>query len=203
LNTYCQSPYLESILEPDRLKIVIDSLVKVIRNKIGLGGFDAIAYRGMSGAGVATTLGYILNKPLIMVRKSTTNCHSRHTVEGLIKSKRIIVVDDCIFSGETVATTVKNILEERQKVNYLDEFEVVSVVLYNDPNTRYHLLKGEETLEDSFKTIFSYSICNNGKFKDTLEAMRHVKVYSFCVGKPDFTDFKITVGTNVDIDDFK
>lgn len=96
MSTECISNYLQPILETNSLNKVVKNLSKIIKRKVGVDNFDAIAYRGMSGAGVATTLGYILKKPLIMVRKNTTDCHSSSRVEGVFKSKRVLVVDDCI-----------------------------------------------------------------------------------------------------------
>jgi adenine/guanine phosphoribosyltransferase-like PRPP-binding protein len=64
--------------------------------------FDAIAFRGMSGAMVAPAVAIKLGKPFILVRKRGDGSHSEHQVEGAVGCSRYIIVDDLIASGETV-----------------------------------------------------------------------------------------------------
>lgn len=72
--------------------------------------FDAIAFRGMSGAIPAGILSIMLEKPLILVRKSRNDNHAGCLVEGDSAAKTYIIVDDFICSGETIKAIVKGVL---------------------------------------------------------------------------------------------
>jgi adenine/guanine phosphoribosyltransferase-like PRPP-binding protein len=77
--------------------------------------FDAIAFRGMSGALVAAPLALAIKKTLIMVRKPEDENarHSTRAVEGDRGAKRFVMVDDFVASG----TTMKTILRAIKKFN--------------------------------------------------------------------------------------
>jgi len=65
--------------------------------------FDAIAYRGQSGALIAAPVALFLKKHLILVRKEDECSHSSYSVEGCTKNYcRYIIVDDLISCGNTV-----------------------------------------------------------------------------------------------------
>jgi len=86
-------------------------MAKAIR-KSGI-EFDAIAFRGNSGALLASPLATLLKKHLILVRKNTADSHSYTTVEGCSKRNcRYIIVDDLIASGKTVQEIFCNISNE-------------------------------------------------------------------------------------------
>lgn len=210
MNTVCKSAYLSSVLDPRRLKVVVKLLVKVIKRKVGLDNFDAIAYRGMSGAGVATTLGYLFGKPLLLVRKGNVSCHTSRRTEGAVKAERILVVDDCIATGETLVTMVRDILNGRVVDGDNDELKplkVVALVMYNDTCSDYYLLTGEETLQESFRGFIASNIRGNADNFKAFEAMKEMKVYNFGLesdgerrGK---TVYKVYAGCNLEVDDLK
>lgn len=201
MSTTCRSQYLHSILDNGRLVRVVRTLVKVIKRKVGVENFDAIAYRGMSGAGVATVVGYLLKKPLVMVRKvDIESAHSCYNVEGAIDAKRMVVIDDCIATGSTLYKIVKDIIHARQVET--EGLEVVAVLLYNDGSPNYCLLTGDENPVEKFKPIFSFSICSNPKNGDVFKAMSNTKFYSFYT-KKGTRSYKTTLGSNLDVDDVK
>jgi len=90
---------MAQLLVSNRLRHLINKSLTVIPNT----KFDSIAFRGMSGAIVAPLVAMKLKKNLLMVRKSGITSHSGNKVEGFSKSKRYIIVDDFIESGETAA----------------------------------------------------------------------------------------------------
>jgi orotate phosphoribosyltransferase len=198
MSTICESSYLSNVLEPKRLRKVIKNLVKVIKEKVGVDNFDAIAYRGMSGAGVATAVGFLLGKPLIMVRKNGENSHSSMKIEGAIYSERIIVVDDCIATGSTLMRTVREIYTNISRNRM--PLKVVAVVLYNDSCRGYRILTEEPIYGNKFKLIFPYADRNEAFNHDTLKTMDEMKVYNFNVFK-DGNKLKVATGTNLDIED--
>jgi adenine/guanine phosphoribosyltransferase-like PRPP-binding protein len=100
-------PHLSPLLTPKRLKALVPKLVKNLKKR----NFDAIAFRGLSGAMIAPIVAMRLNKTLIAVRKGE-KAHSCHTVEGDIGAKSYIILDDLIDSGATVRAIVEGIKEE-------------------------------------------------------------------------------------------
>lgn len=201
MSTKCYSTYLHSVLDPYRLRKVMKTLYKVIKTKIGEDNFDAFAYRGMSGAGVATALSVYFCKPLIMIRKKGTESHSQHLVEGARDAKRIVVIDDCISTGETLKEIVSSIIENSSRS--VGELQVVAVVLFNDAMTNYYLLTGEETLPERFKTIFSETIRKDVKNRKVFQAMEGTKFYSFSTRRLSDTSYAIEIGSNLELDDLK
>ncbi len=174
----CQSDYLTTILVPKALNKVINTLKRLIVERVGLDNFDAIAYRGMSGAGVATALGFLLNKPLIMVRKpNQESAHTTAKAEGVLSAERIIIVDDLIATGNTILKMVKTIGEEGVR----DRLKVVAIFLYNDSDKYYEIDFQAITNRQKFANIFAYNIVDDPQYKEALVAVESAKVYGFKV----------------------
>jgi adenine/guanine phosphoribosyltransferase-like PRPP-binding protein len=70
--------------------------------------FDAIAFRGLSGASIAAILSWDLGIPMMAVRKDGS--HDSDNVETYI------IIDDFICSGNTIKQIVQNI--EKSKYRY-------------------------------------------------------------------------------------
>lgn len=95
------SSYTENTLSgPKNLRDTIRRTVKALRPKVG--EFDAIAFRGTSGALMAPIISALLKKHLIMVRKRDGH-HGQYEVEGALDC-RYIILDDIIATGGTVNT---------------------------------------------------------------------------------------------------
>lgn len=206
MSTECNSPYLKDILDNVRLKKIISHLTKIIKRKVGLDNFDAIMYRGMSGAGVATTIGYLLNKPLIMVRKETNSCHSHALIEGAIKANRVIIIDDCISTGNTLATMVRDFFDFCKKEEYETSLKVVAVLLYND-YADYRISQTENIeFSSKFCGVICSSISNDVKYRQALEAMSDATFYNFrlelCSALPE-RKYKTVLSYNLTLDDLK
>ncbi len=105
---YVMSAYLYEPLKMDGINPIVRRCVKRIKAS-GI-EFDAIAFRGMSGAVIAPVLAAKLKKGLIAVRKSDENTHSYVKVEGL-RDARYLIVDDFVDSGHTIKTIIKEIKE--------------------------------------------------------------------------------------------
>lgn len=104
-----QSEYLGKVYGKQFLKLV-PLAAKKLRSIKRKYPFDAIAFRGSSGAALAFPLSYLLKLPLIHVRKGESH-YGSGTIEGTISSKRYIIIDDFIDRG----TTVKKIISEIKK----------------------------------------------------------------------------------------
>lgn len=85
--------------------------------------FDAIAFSGMSGAVMAPTLAYLLDKQLIIVRKDAelANSHSSSMVEyaGYPLKDRVIIVDDFVSSGATVLRIMEKIRDANLRATFV------------------------------------------------------------------------------------
>ena len=97
---YRHDGYLRNPLELDRQAKTVGEVCKYLR--LLQQDYEAIAFRGMSGALIAPTVALRLKKTLIMVRKPETVTHSRMRVEGDSGAKRYIIIDDLISTGDTV-----------------------------------------------------------------------------------------------------
>lgn len=114
--------YLKGVLDPEKRKKIIDRAFETLQPEAHT--FDAIAFRGMSGALVAVPLADKLGKNLMLVRKGE-NCHSTFSVEGVL-SQRYIIVDDLICTGHTI----RQILDTIKSVATQKETECKPVGLY-------------------------------------------------------------------------
>lgn len=95
---FTHAGYHKVSMRPDRLK----KLRPVIRKILSRYEFEAIAFRGLSGALLAMPIAIALDKSLLMVRKETDQCHSTYLpVQGDTNTKRYIIIDDFKSSGST------------------------------------------------------------------------------------------------------
>lgn len=104
------SSYLSDFLDPALLLPSVRLVAKALQPY----EYEALAFRGMSGALIASPLSILTGKPLILVRKNR-DCHSFRITEGFgidsSNSFRYIVVDDLISKGNTARAIVKEIHE--------------------------------------------------------------------------------------------
>lgn len=122
-----KTDYLYAALDCEHLKQRIDATVRFLRVKRH--AFDAIAFRGMSGAMVGPAVAARLHKNLLMVRKPTERAHYYDTVEGYDASpQRYVIVDDFISTGVTIQA-IRDALSE-MKIRSGGSHECVAVVCY-------------------------------------------------------------------------
>lgn len=105
-----QSEYLGKVYGKQFLKLV-PAAVKQLRAVKKKYPFDAIAFRGSSGAALAFPLSYFLKVPLIHVRKGNSH-YGSGTIEGTISSERYIIIDDFIDSGATIKKIIREVKKE-------------------------------------------------------------------------------------------
>lgn len=99
--------HLEKGLHPEKRKETLWIITEILRQF----EFDAIAFRGLSGALFAPTVALALNKTLLAVRKGEQN-HSCRMVEGDYAALRYVMLDDMVSSGDTVRAMHKEIERE-------------------------------------------------------------------------------------------
>jgi len=95
--------YLRKMLNPETFKEYLPKALEIL----GRYQFDAIAFRGTSGALVGIPLAHLLDKTMLVVRKSGEDSHSGSAVEGDRGAYRYIIADDIISSGATVWAIVQ------------------------------------------------------------------------------------------------
>ncbi len=113
--------------------------------------FDAIAFRGMSGAAVAYPVSVLAGYHLIAVRKEDHSEHHGRNVEGSEsrKIRRYIILDDFICSGNTIKAIIHAIDKEK---NIDVPPECVGVAIYNKGDSSQ---KKEVRVDDKLIPVFS------------------------------------------------
>lgn len=122
------SGYLQQIYNTKEFKKLVVRVGHKIERLSEKYDFDAIAFRGTSGAAMAYPLSYLMNIPLICVRKSAEPSHGS-LVEGNTGINSYLILDDLISEGKTIRAIVKAI----QKENF--SAECVGILLYDSSST--------------------------------------------------------------------
>lgn len=89
--------WLKPVLHPKRRRKVIERAVERLRTV----EFDAIAIQGYSSSIPGSILAYLLDKELLVIRKTGEERTSYRSIEGY-KGSKFVFVDDLISSGNTV-----------------------------------------------------------------------------------------------------
>lgn len=125
------SGYLYNALDVQkRNKMVANATRFLARRKKS---FDGIAVRGVSGMLLGVPISERLNVPLAIIRKPDGN-HSGLRVEGDMRIKRYVIIDDLIVSGDTISTI-------RKEMSGFNESEAVGIILYQCPPSASDAIK--------------------------------------------------------------
>lgn len=114
------SSHMYQFLHPEYLSESIANAIKALKGY----EFDAVAFRGMSGALIGPPVALALGKTMILVRKPDDDSHSGMTVEGDKSAQRYIILDDFKASGRTKRTMIEEIREFAPDANCLGLLEV-------------------------------------------------------------------------------
>lgn len=115
----------DAVFRGRALARLINDIVRFIKKKNFR--FSAIAFRGMSGALVAPAVAAKMNKKLICVRKDGDGSHTCYLVEGYVRARTYIIIDDFIETAKTVLSITKEL-----------PGKCVGVVLYEDHLLPHH-----------------------------------------------------------------
>lgn len=161
MSNTCQTEYLRAALIHENVLQVVHLIQATVAEKKL--EFDTIVFRGLSGALIAPLAAFVLKKELLVVRKTTENCHSWYSIEGNMAMQRYLVIDDCICSGDTLQNIFTTINKEGQrhlddKIRYQDFYKAqcVGVILYNSSGGRAFFTRSDNTSV----TLFHFSISN-------------------------------------------
>lgn len=97
-----RSSYHDRIYDPKLLRETIKLTSNAAWEILQKTPYEAIAFRGSSGAALAFPVSARLNKPCIYVRKPTEQTHGKSIEGPNIVVKRYLIIDDFIGAGGTV-----------------------------------------------------------------------------------------------------
>jgi len=100
---HIESTYLRPIFTIEQYVRLVNKMARRLQRR----EFEAIAFRGTSGAAMAYPLSLKLKKPLICVRKDGS--HSSLRVEGAYGVRTYVIVDDLIDTGATMDKIIKGV----------------------------------------------------------------------------------------------
>ena len=130
------SAYHDVTYQPRRLA---KRIARVSRNLLKLRKklwFDAIVFRGSSGASIAYAVSAITRIPIVYVRKNGEHNHGSK-IEGTDNNvRKYIILDDFISGGNTVRTIAKAMRQHAGGLWYLDQPKCVGIALFNDDDER-------------------------------------------------------------------
>jgi hypothetical protein len=137
-----EGDYLDEIMANHRGRI--ESAVRILKEY----DFDAVAFRGMSGALVGPCIAMLMNKSMIMVRKHA-DCHSDICVEGDKAARHYVIADDFQSTGRTARTIVREVL------NFAPEAHCIGVIELRD------VLSGITPIRRAGEHSIDYDHCVN------------------------------------------
>lgn len=121
------SGYLSSIFQKTKRKKVVKKLENIL-NKYTL-PYDGFVVTGVSGITMGSIMANLLNKELVVVRKTTQNCHADYKVENAKPKGKYIFLDDCISTGKTF----DRVFKAMKKVKGV----IIGHVLYDDYTPKF------------------------------------------------------------------
>lgn len=127
---HISSSYLSNVYDPARFPLTIKAVLRELRSLRRKAGFDAIAFRGSSGAAAAYPAAGRLGCGLIHVRKDMG--HSFMEVEGAYDVDSYVIVDDFISNGDTVRSIVARVDHNQGYRGTKPRPVLRGIVLYSD-----------------------------------------------------------------------
>lgn len=127
--------YHSIIFSPRRLASTANRVAKKLLKLQEKLKFDAIAFRGSSGSGMAFPVSMITGIPLIYVRKEKSY-HGRK-IEGPDRNvRRYIILDDFMDTGKTVKAIISQIDDQYNYNGWESNVECVGICFF-DPSMMY------------------------------------------------------------------
>lgn len=123
-----RTDYLSSVFDPSKFRHTVKRALTLGKQAMEREQFDSLAFTGNSGAALSYILAAELGVSLICLRKKTDNSHfvlGGSLLEGNLKAKRYLFVDDFITSGDTFKRLVSHLKEK------MPEAKCVGLLLYD------------------------------------------------------------------------
>jgi orotate phosphoribosyltransferase len=126
---------------PDGFRRICEFYIELIRNDVGVDGFDRIAGIPTAGITIASIVAYYLKKPFLYVRRAERQHGRGRRVEGiLLPGDRILLIDDLITKGGSILKSAESIRAEGGIIN-----DAV-VLMDREENGKQNLAMGGITL---------------------------------------------------------
>lgn len=109
-----------------QFKPTVKTTVTAIRRLKKVLGFEQIVCTGISGQSIAWPVGYVTDIPVAVVRRKDEKNHHGYSVENFDRSRKFIILDDFVSSGDTVKHVLKSLAEDRR-----DDPRCVGVYCYS------------------------------------------------------------------------
>lgn len=148
--------YPQILTHQEELERNVEFILQTIKsNKIK---FDFIIARGISGIIPSAIVAHKLRKQLCVVRKEQEKTHSKNKIEIASDfypaTKRYIIIDDLIDTGETVVQIVKSARNQLCMNNFMP----AAIILYGtDYNRDFSLIDKFITNELQYEKIDIYA----------------------------------------------
>jgi len=97
---------------PKEWSMIIDSMINIIVNEIGIQNIDVIAGTATAGISHAAYIAKKLNLPMIYVKSKADEHGKQNKIEGLIKSgDRVLLIEDLISTGGSSISSANSVRE--------------------------------------------------------------------------------------------
>jgi len=105
---YCDNRLL--ISHPEKRRVVIDAMVRVVAQAVGVDRFAAVAGVATGGIPWAAWLAEALGKPMLYVRDAPKGHGKGQRVEGLLATgDHVVVVEDLVTTGRSLLSGVEGV----------------------------------------------------------------------------------------------
>lgn len=140
---------------PKEREIVIDELVKLIKNKINIEDIDYISSSLSFAAPFGVLVANVLKLPLILIKEQETSFGKRNKIEGkLPPGKNVLIVEDHISTGAAVVDNVEAVRRAGGNVKLCVavtdyEIDIAQKALESINITSFSLATGAEIVEEA------------------------------------------------------
>ena len=146
---YCDNRLL--ISHPDDWLCVINSMLKIIVNVIGVENIDIIGGTSTAGIPHATFISDRLKLPMIYIKSAAETHGKKSKIEGWLKAgQRVLVIEDLISTGGSSIRAVDSVRDEGGIVEHvvaIFTYEMAAAaVRFREANCRLHTVSDFSTL---------------------------------------------------------
>jgi adenine/guanine phosphoribosyltransferase-like PRPP-binding protein len=99
-------------ISKNQFKPTVKTTVTAIRRLKKILGFEQIVCTGISGQSIAWPVGYVTDIPVAVVRRKGEKQHHGYDVENFNRSRKFIILDDFVSSGDTIKHVLKTLSED-------------------------------------------------------------------------------------------
>ena len=104
---------------PQYFKLAINAYKDTIEKHIGLDKFDYFCSIPTSGLVYASTLSYVINKPLVYVRKKIKTHGISKLIDGYLSpGSKVVIIDDVVTTGNSIIDAVEAVTNNGSEVEY-------------------------------------------------------------------------------------